>query len=736
MKKETTSFLPLKILNSVQRQAVEKIHGPNLILAGAGSGKTRVLTHKIAYLIKNEHTRAENILAMTFTNKAAREMKERVEALLKENIQGLWIGTFHSIFARILRKNCDKIGYRPNFVIYDEADQIALLKAIITEFNFNSLQSIDPKIIQSKIKYLKNANIPLSEFHLHGSTLTLEIFQQLYLTYQQRLQQNNAFDFEDLLLKSIELFRLFPAVLEYYQNLFEFILVDEYQDTNRVQYQLIKILGQKHRNISVVGDDDQSIYRWRGADVRNILEFERDYPDCTVFRLEQNYRSTGNILATAHCIISHNQQRMKKQLWTRKEPGEKVQFLLTNDAREEALAIAQQILAELPNYQYKFSNFAVLYRTNAQSRVIEDVLKNYNINYVVIGGIRFYDRKEVKDILAYLKVLANPSDSISLKRIINYPARGIGDATVKKLEEFSQRRRISLFQSLEQVDEIESISSKTKANIIEFYELMKKYVALKTSLPASDLITSLIGEIGIISMLKQEGSMESLNAIDNIRELLTGISEFIHENPHLSLEDYLENIALISDVDKWDAKANAVSLLTLHSAKGLEFPIVFITGLEEGLFPLTHQLGSAEDLEEERRLFYVGTTRAKEKLFLSAARARHRFGETFNGTISRFINEIDSDLIEKKETPMKLEESPELKFEKTEITARQKIKQMGSAKISAAKLAPGSLVKHPTFGKGVVHSIHGADEDQIAKIIFEEVGMKKIVLRFCKLETL
>ncbi|MDZ7265634.1 MAG: UvrD-helicase domain-containing protein [candidate division KSB1 bacterium] len=736
MKRETSGFLPLKTLNSVQRQAVENIHGPNLILAGAGSGKTRVLTHKIAYLIKHERVNPENILAMTFTNKAAREMKERVEALLKESIQGLWIGTFHSIFARILRKNCEKIGYRTNFVIYDEADQIALLKTIISELNFSSLQHIDPKTIQSKIKYIKNANIPLSEFKLYGSSISLDVFEQVYLAYQQRLQQNNAFDFEDLLIKSIELFRLFPPVLDYYQNLFEYILVDEYQDTNRVQYQLIKILGQKHRNISVVGDDDQSIYRWRGADVRNILEFERDYPDCTIFRLEQNYRSTANILATAHCIISHNHRRMKKQLWTKKEPGEKVQFLLTNDPREEALSIAHQILEELPNYQYKFSNFAILYRTNAQSRVIEDVLKNYNINYVVIGGIRFYDRKEVKDILAYLKVLANPSDSISLKRIINYPVRGIGDATIKKLEEYSLRHQISLFDSLEQVNEIESISSKTKTSISDFYNLIKKHNALKTSLPASDLITSLIDEIGILSMLKQEGSLESLNAIDNIRELLTGINEFINENPHLSLEDYLENISLISDIDKWDAKANAVSLLTLHSAKGLEFPIVFIAGLEEGLFPLTHQLGSTEDLEEERRLFYVGATRAKEKLFLSAARSRHKFGETFNGTISRFINEIDSDLIDKKETPSVVSESPELKFEKTAISSRYKVKQAIAEKKSPVKLAPGSLVKHPTFGKGVVHSISGSNEHQIARIIFEEVGIKKIVLKYCNLEIL
>jgi DNA helicase-2/ATP-dependent DNA helicase PcrA len=720
----------LKNLNTVQRQAVEKIDGPNLILAGAGSGKTRVLTHKIAFLIQRKKVNPENILAMTFTNKAANEMKDRVEALLDIPLKKMWIGTFHSLFARILRKNCEKLGYQSNFAIYDEADQIALIKNVITEKNFLS-QAIDAKSLRSKIKFIKNANISPEHVKFSSASISDDIFYDIYSTYQNRLQQNNAMDFEDLLLRSIDLFKLFPTVLDYYQAKFHYILVDEYQDTNRLQYDLIKLLSQKHHNISVVGDDDQSIYRWRGADIKNILDFETDYPDCSIFRLEQNYRSTANILNIAHSIISHNRNRMEKELWTKKEPGEKVTFILTNDAIEEASAIIYKIEQEIQKNELNFSDFAVLYRTNAQSRAIEEVLKNRGINYVVVGGIRFYERKEIKDVLAYLRTLVNPNDGISIRRIINYPARGIGETTIKKIEQFSIDNNIPLFKAIEKIEEIESISLRTKNSINEFYSLIKKYLNLKHKgdVSITELVSTLIGELGILTILKQEGSLESLNKIDNIRELLNGINDFILRNPHLTLEIYLENVALITDVDNWDTRANAVSLLTLHSAKGLEFPVVFITGLEEGLFPLSRQMSTDEDLEEERRLFYVGATRAKEKLYLSSALNRRKFGENTSGTISRFLNEIDKTLLEIEET-----------YQARHIHLSQhshqpkRIFKFDHGDENEAIYKPGILVKHPTFGKGVVRTVEGDDANMVLNILFEEVGAKKIVLKYCKLE--
>lgn len=721
----------LKNLNSVQRQAVEKIDGPTLILAGAGSGKTRVLTHKIAYLIQRKKVNPENILAMTFTNKAATEMKDRVEALLKGEVKGLWIGTFHSLFARILRRNCDKLGYTSSFVIYDESDQMALIKSVLSEFNISPPPAIEPRAIRSRIKYLKNSNIPPQKFQFHIEDLSDEIFHQIFHNYQVRLQQNNAMDFEDLLLKSVDLFRLFPSILEYYQNKFHYVLVDEYQDTNRLQYELIKLLGQKHRNISVVGDDDQSIYRWRGAEIRNILDFEQDYPDCTIFKLEQNYRSSSNILTAAHSIISHNRNRMEKELWTKKELGDRVTFLLANSAYDEASKIVHNIEQEIEEKELNFSDFAILYRTNAQSRAIEEVLKNRGISYIIVGGIRFYERKEIKDVLAYLRVLVNPKDSISLKRIINYPSRKIGDATVKKLEEYGNKHNLTLFETLAHVEKIDSISPKTKANLIDFHSLIKKYRGLKKeeTVTISELVATLTGELDLIALFKQEGTFEAQNRIENIRELINGINEFILENPHLSLEHYLENITLVTDVDNWDMKNNAVSLLTLHSAKGLEFPVVFISGLEEGLFPLARQLSNEYDLEEERRLFYVGATRAEEKLYLSAALNRQRFGESSNGTISRFLNEIDQKLLDIDETIV-----PKLAFKEIETRSPRRLIRFEEGKKAKNEFKPGILVRHPRFGKGVVRSVENTDEGKKLIILFEEVGEKRVVLKYAKLE--
>ncbi len=728
----------LRNLNTVQRQAVEKIDGPNLILAGAGSGKTRVLTHKIAYLIKRKKVSPENILAMTFTNKAANEMKDRVEALLEDTIRGLWIGTFHSIFARILRSNCEKLGYGSNFVIYDESDQLSLIRSVLADFNLSSSLAAEPKTIRSRIKKLKNASIPPEKFNLYSSSFGDDVFLQIYQTYQARLLQNNAMDFEDLLLRSKDLFTLFPLTLNYYQNQFHYLLVDEYQDTNRLQYELIKLIGQKHKNISVVGDDDQSIYRWRGAEIRNILDFESDYSDCAIFKLEQNYRSTSNILAVAHSIISHNRNRMEKELWTKKELGERATFMLAFNAHDEATQIVQKIEEEIQAKELNFFDFAILYRTNAQSRAIEEILRSRGINYAVVGGTKFYDRKEIKDVLAYLRVLVNPNDSINLKRIINYPARGIGNTTVKKLEEFANANNLSLFESLSHLDKINSIGTKTINNLFNFYNLIQKYSNLNKEgiLTVNELVATLIGELEIISILKQEGSFEAQNKIENIRELLNGINEFLLENPQLGLVHYLENIALVSDVDNWDSKANSVSLLTLHSAKGLEFPVVFISGLEEGLFPLSRQMATEEDLEEERRLFYVGATRAEQKLYLTAATNRTKFGENSSGVISRFLNEIDHSLLDG-DFPIPSKKLSDEGHYKKPATRRHVLeKEKRGLDNNKKELKPGILIRHPSFGRGVIRAIEESSEGKKLIVLFEDVGEKRIVLKYANLEML
>ncbi|MBC8183364.1 UvrD-helicase domain-containing protein [candidate division KSB1 bacterium] len=725
----------LKNLNSVQKQSVENTEGPNLILAGAGSGKTRVLTHKIAYLIERKKVKPENILAMTFTNKAANEMKERIFHLLKNQVNSLWIGTFHSIFARILRKNCEKIGYRGNFVIYDEADQRSIIKTVINELDFDVDDSLKPNSIKSKIKFVKNSNKTLEDLQLSGAIFRDEIFEVIYNSYQKHLIKNNAMDFEDLLLKSMDLFRLFPSVAEYYQNIFKYILVDEYQDTNRLQYELIKTLGGKNRNISVVGDDDQSIYRWRGADIRNILDFEKDYPECNIFRLEQNYRSNENILKIAHSIIRHNASRMEKELWTKNEAGEKVSLIITSNAGNEANYIVQKIIEETQKNQRNFTDFAILYRTNAQSRYFEEVLNNNGISYVVVGGIRFYERKEIKDVLAYLRVLINQNDSVSLKRIINYPARNIGEATVAKIEKYCSQNNLSLFDGLKEINKIEKIQNKKKLIISDFYKLLKKYIDLKDTISFSELIKYLIEDLGIRRLLKEEGTVESLNRLENIGELINGIDEFLKNHPDQSLEHYLENVALITDVDNWDRSANVVSLLTLHSAKGLEFPVVFVTGLEEGLFPLTRQMENEESLEEERRLFYVGATRAKEKLYLTSAKYRRQYGETTQGNISRFLTEIDRDYLD----------FEDLSYQKSSYEKNHRPKQKRTYKFSnsiAAKetsnneFEQGMLVRHERFGKGVVNKVYKDGDDIKLNVLFSEVGQKKIMLKYCKLEKL
>lgn len=724
----------LRGLNSVQKEAVLHTEGPSLILAGAGSGKTRVLTHKIAYLIKKKGVSPDNILAMTFTNKAANEMKERISQLLSGNIKGLWIGTFHSNFARILRKNCEKIGYSQNFVIYDEADSLSVIKTVLNEMQDFVRKTVEPKRILAYIKFIKNSAISLEDFRLRRSDLTSELVTDIYRRYNARLKENGAMDFEDLLGNCYDLFSLFPDVLGYYQNLFKYILVDEYQDTNRIQYLVLKLLAAKHGNITVVGDDDQSIYRWRGAEIRNILDFEADFPKCKIFRLEQNYRSTQNILNVANSIIVHNRNRMEKELWTKKEDGEKITLKITDTSASEAEYVVQKIQEEIQKNNRNFSDFAVLFRINAQSRALEEALQSYGINYVVVGGIRFYERKEIKDILAYLRVLVNPDDSVSLKRIINFPARGIGKATIDKLEQFASREKISLFDAIEMVDKISSLQKSKIAKLKTLHQVLNRYRKLGDELSPAEIASALIDEIGIFKILKEENTEDSISRMDNIKELLNGIKEFSIRFPNQKLENYLENVALITSVDNWDRSVNAVSLLTLHSAKGLEFPVVFITGLEEGLFPLSRQSSLPEDLEEERRLFYVGATRAMEKLYLTACVHRQRNGAETNGAISRFINELDKKYIEVEE-----EEFNDKRTYSSRRDIRQEKIRMAKQKLEKAgikEIKMGALVKHPRYGRGIVHKIDYPHDPENTKVTvyFENVGEKRLYLKYAKLE--
>ncbi len=720
-------------LNDAQREAVARTEGPVLILAGAGSGKTRVLTYRIAYLLANGLAEPKEILAMTFTNKAAGEMRERVVKLVPNMISGMWIGTFHSIFARMLRSEAERLGYTSNFAIYDEDDQITLIKRVLENLQIDS-KAYPPKTISHRISQAKNSLVLPDQLKAQAETVMDEVYAQIYGAYQRRLQELNAMDFDDLLLKPIELFSKYPMVKEYYQDRFRYILVDEYQDTNRAQYVVLKMLAEKHNNICVVGDDDQSIYRWRGAEIRNILDFENDYPKCGTYRLEQNYRSTQNILSAAHSVIQNNRQRHPKKLWTQKAAGDQVILLEVDDDLDEARQIVEKISQELRRGERDFHDFAVLYRTNAQSRVLEEALRASSMPYVIVGGVRFYDRKEVKDVLAYLRVICNPADAINLRRIINYPNRGIGEATLARLEAHSREKRITIFQALSEVAGIAGIPQKTAERVLGFYGLLNKYISLRNELSAAELASAVVEEIGILRQFKEEGTIEALTRAENVRELLLAIAEFALSNGSDShLEDYLGHISLVSDIDNWDDRANVVSLMTLHSAKGLEFAVVFICGLEEGLFPLSRSLSDPVALEEERRLFYVGATRAKENLYLTWAQNRRRFGETSGSVQSRFLKELDLSFVQIESRRIyqgRRQRQPRRVWETEPMPNYEDESQ------ETIQFRIGMRVAHPTFGKGTIIKIE-PDRGTIKLIVlFDSAGERRLVLPYAKLEIL
>lgn len=640
-------------LNKKQQEAVLATQGPLLILAGAGSGKTRVLTHRIAYLLKERLATPYNILAITFTNKAAREMKERVSSIVGPQAENIWISTFHSMCVRILRRDIDRLGYNRSFTILDSSDQLTVIKQCEKELNIDP-KKYDPRMILGMISAAKNELKDPARFAMEAKGPIQVVAKDVYERYQKKLKSNNSLDFDDLIGKTIELFKKEPEVLDYYQRKFQYIHVDEYQDTNAAQYTLVKMLAAHFRNLCVVGDSDQSIYGWRGADIRNILDFEKDYPDARVILLEQNYRSTKRILEAANQVIAKNTGRKPKNLWTENQEGPKIHCFTADSEHGEAYYVVKEIQKSLQRGR-SYRNFAVLYRTNAQSRVIEDTFMKSGIPYTIVGSTKFYDRKEIKDLLAYLRLISNPDDDTSLQRIINVPKRGIGDSTVDKIQKYAGDQGISLYRALKEVEEI-GLSARAAKLVREFAKMIGDLEQMQEYLSVTELTEEVLKRSGYRDELRNEGTLEAAGRLENIDEFLSVTLEFEKNSEDKTLVAFLTDLALIADIDMLvegeEDKGNAVVLMTLHSAKGLEFPTVFLIGLEEGVFPHTRALFNDEEMEEERRLAYVGITRAEEELFMTCAMMRTLYGQTKRNPRSRFIDEIPEHLVEQEGVAM------------------------------------------------------------------------------------
>ncbi len=734
----------LEGLNPVQRQAVLVSEGPVLIIAGPGSGKTRTLTHRIAYLIATGKAQPHQILALTFTNKAAREMMDRIERLVgPEAARQIWMGTFHAIFARILRKEGQRIGYSPDFTIYDTDDAERLLRTLMERYQIDPRQ-YSPRTIRHLISSAKNQMIGPEEYARLVASPVQEKAAKLYGPYQEALRKANALDFDDLLLKPIALFEQHPEVLRQYQERWRWLHIDEYQDTNRAQYVLARKLAEAHRNLCVVGDDAQSIYAFRGADIGNILSFQRDYPDATTIRLEQNYRSTRRILRLAEAIIRNNRDQLEKQLWTENPEGDPIVLIEALSERDEAQKIEQRIRDLHVRYGYAYRDFAILYRTNAQSRSLEEALRRGGIPYRVVGGLSFYQRKEVKDVLAYLRLLVNPHDAASLQRVINYPARGIGQRTVEELIAFAQQHSLSLWQAIERVEEV-GLPARTQKAIQDFHFLIARHAARMHTVPVDELVRDLVVESGLLEELWREGTPEALARWENVQELLNAIAEYqATAGEQATLSGFLQEVALLTDLDELP-EDNRVTLMTLHASKGLEFPVVFITGLEEGLFPLAQATQDRKELEEERRLFYVGVTRAQQHLFLSYARSRYRYGEQLPSIRSRFLEELDTDVIvteaglplgrrtDGTTRPTKYATlDPHYYRQDLKRTAQPAWRQVVLSE-DPDEIVPGVRVVHALFGEGKVLALEGEGDAARAIVFFPEVGQKKLVLKFARL---
>ena len=742
----------LDTLNPAQREAVEKTEGPVLILAGAGSGKTRVLTTRIGHLIEDKGVQPANILAITFTNKAANEMRERVEETLESDASDMWISTFHSCCVRILRKDINRIGYNRSFVIYDSADQVTLVKDCLKELNLND-KVFEPKMIISTISGAKDKLYDPKQFKaMHMNDNRMSKIADVYALYQDRLKRNSALDFDDLIFKTVELLKSDKEVLDYYRNRFKYIMVDEYQDTSKAQYELIKILAKEHQNICVVGDDDQSIYGWRGADIRNILEFEKDYDDVHVVKLEQNYRSTQIILDAANTVISNNIERKRKRLWSEKKDGELIKIQVAQDEIEESDFVADMIAKISREQNRSYKDFAVLYRANAQSRSVEDALNRSQIPYNIYGGTKFYERKEIKDLIAYLRVIQNPQDDISIKRIINVPRRGIGLRTIEKIEDRASLKQESIYSVLIDIETNSEISTKARNSISEFVDnVIGTLRTMREVYPVSKLIEKVIESIdyyGYIDELYKGDKEEAEERKDNVKEFISVAMEFEQNSEEKDLETFLTGVALTSESSE-EEEIDKVSLMTIHTSKGLEFPVVFIVGMEDGLFPIARAVRSMSDseIEEERRLCYVGITRAKEILYLTLTQKRTLYGKTNPSIASRFMEELPKECIERLNSAEK-----ELSYSKANYNVLDKYKQKYMNTINETAVAkqvnatiksneketniddikPGARVHHPKFGVGTVVGMMGTD----VTIAFEQQGIKKINKEYTTLDVL
>lgn len=765
-------------LNEVQKQAVSTTEGPLMIIAGAGSGKTRVLTYRIAHLI-DKGVDSFNILALTFTNKAAREMKERIAALIGgTEAKNLWMGTFHSVFARILRAEANKLGFPSNFTIYDQQDCLNVIKKIINELQLDT-DIYKPKQVLGRISSYKNNLITVRAYFNNPELIEADTaamrpkIGHIYQAYVDRCFKSGAMDFDDLLLRTNELLTRFPESLAKYQDRFRYIMVDEYQDTNHSQYLIVKALASRFENICVVGDDAQSIYAFRGANIRNILNFKKDYPDAKIIPLEQNYRSTQIIVEAANEVIAKNRDQLEKNVWTQNPSGDKIPVYRALSDADEANYVASEIFSLKMSQQKKNKNFAVLYRTNAQSRAIEEALRKKNISYKVFGGLSFYQRKEIKDLLAYLRILVNPKDQEALLRIINYPARGIGDTTVNKLIVGADQQQKSLDEILEQIEFLGNslgLNKPTIDKLVNFWTMIKSFQVLLKTEDVYEVAMKVAVTSGILKTLKEDDTPEGISRVENIQELLNSLQGFVDEQRQLdegdpSLNFFLENIALASDLDSSEEDDDKVSLMTIHLAKGLEFPVVFIVGLEENLFPSQMSLNTRQELEEERRLFYVALTRAEEKAYFTYATTRFRWGKIVDGEPSRFLEEIsekhlevlnisftnsirnnsglNSDIFADDFAPRYPKgPSPVYQKSKDPIKSPQNLKPISNAKLanpvggSVANLKIGDHVLHDRFGKGTVVSIEGDPENAKALINFENEGDKKLLLKFAKLKVL
>ncbi|WP_067725242.1 DNA helicase PcrA [Oceanobacillus damuensis] len=722
-------------LNKEQQEAVRHTEGPLLIMAGAGSGKTRVLTHRIAYLMGEKEVSPRNILAITFTNKAAREMKDRVSRLVGRQGENMWVSTFHSMCVRILRRDIDRIGYNSSFTILDSGDQLSVVKQVLKNLNIDP-KKFDPRAMLGQISAAKNELITDVEFTKNAGNFYDVQVAKVYEGYQKMLRKNQSLDFDDLIMQTIHLFERVPEVLEYYQRRFQYIHVDEYQDTNHAQYFLVKQLASRYQNLCVVGDSDQSIYRWRGADIANILSFEKDYPKARTVFLEQNYRSTKSILAAANKVIGNNSGRKPKNLWTENADGKKINYFQGATEQEEALYVTDKIQELMRNEGYTPGDVAILYRTNAQSRAIEDTFLKSGISYQMVGGQKFYDRKEIKDMVAYLRLITNPDDDLSFERVVNVPKRGIGKTSVERLRAHAAQHDISMYEAVKEVD-FTGVSGKAANALAEFGNLIKTLTQQQEFLTATDMVEAVLQRTGYEEMLKNEKSIEAQSRLENLEEFMTVTQDFEETSEDKTLIAFLTDLALIADIDRVDEEdpenAEKITLMTLHAAKGLEFPVVFLIGMEENVFPHSRSMMDDEEMEEERRLAYVGITRAEKELYLTHAKMRTLYGRTNMNPISRFINEIPEELIDGIEQARNsmFGRSIERPKDKPAPIKRRAERMHKTTGTESKDWSAGDKANHKKWGVGTVVKVQGEGDKMELDVAFPApVGIKRLLAEF------